>query len=136
VRDWRHAHRYQLQLKRPFVPDGRLATFSVGPRWQQISITGGSKALYPALRIPAKQRFSQILAQSRFLIAILVVVAILAASQVIPGLAYLLLPGILLSYLISHSSDTSNFSFVASIHLQAKECTNFAFKARCNHFIE
>jgi hypothetical protein len=32
-----------------------------------------------------------------FLIAILVVIAILAASQVIPGLAYLLLPGVLLS---------------------------------------
>jgi hypothetical protein len=54
-----------------------------------------------------------------FLIAILVVIAILAASQAIPGLAYLLLPGILLSYLISHSSDTSNFSFVAGMILNA-----------------
>jgi hypothetical protein len=50
-----------LQLKRPFVPDRRLATFSVGPRWQQISVTGGSKALYPALKTPAKPRFSLIL---------------------------------------------------------------------------
>jgi len=54
-----------------------------------------------------------------FLIAMLVVVTILAASQAIPGLAYLLLPGILLSYLISHSSDTSNFSFVAGMTLNA-----------------
>jgi hypothetical protein len=51
------------------------------------------------------------------LIAILVVIAILIASQAIHGLAYLLLPGILLSYLISHSSDTSNFSFVAGMTL-------------------
>jgi hypothetical protein len=54
-----------------------------------------------------------------FLVAILVVVAILAASQAIPGLAYLLLPGILLSYLISHGSDTSSISFVAGMTLNA-----------------
>jgi hypothetical protein len=54
-----------------------------------------------------------------FLIAILLVIAILTASQAIPGLAFLLLPGILLSYLISHSSDTSNFSFVAGMILNA-----------------
>jgi hypothetical protein len=53
------------------------------------------------------------------LIAILVVVVILAASQAVPLLAFLLLPGILLSYLISHSSDTSNFSFVAGMILNA-----------------
>jgi hypothetical protein len=51
------------------------------------------------------------------LIAILVVIAILAASQAVPSLAFLLLPGILLSYLISHSSDTSNFSFVVGMIL-------------------
>lgn len=54
-----------------------------------------------------------------FLIAILVVVAILAASQAIPALAFLLLPGVLLSYLISHSSDTSNFSFIAGMAVNA-----------------
>jgi hypothetical protein len=51
------------------------------------------------------------------LIAILVVIVILAASQAVPLLAFLLLPGILLSYLISHSSDTSNFSFVVGMIL-------------------
>jgi hypothetical protein len=54
-----------------------------------------------------------------FLLAILVVLAALVASQAIPVLAYLLLPGILLSYLISHSSDTSNFSFVTGMILNA-----------------
>jgi hypothetical protein len=54
-----------------------------------------------------------------FLIAILVVIAILEASQAIPGLAYLLLPGMLLSYFVSHSSNTSNFSFVAGMTLNA-----------------
>ena len=54
-----------------------------------------------------------------FLIAILVVIAILAASQAVPGLAFLLFPGILLSYVISHSSDTSNFSFLAGMALNA-----------------
>jgi hypothetical protein len=54
-----------------------------------------------------------------FLIAILVVLAILVASQAIPVLACLLLPGILLSYLISHGSDTSNFSFVVGMILNA-----------------
>ena len=54
-----------------------------------------------------------------FLIAITVVIGILAASQAVPGLAYLLLPGLLLSYLISHSSNTSNFSFLAGMTLNA-----------------
>jgi hypothetical protein len=54
-----------------------------------------------------------------FLIAIVVVIAILAASQAIPMLAYFLLPGILLSLFVSHSSDTSNFSFVAGMILNA-----------------
>lgn len=57
------------------------------------------------------------------LIAALVVIAILAASQAVPIMAFLLLPGILLSYLISHSSDTSDFSFIAGMVLNAASYT-------------
>jgi len=50
-----------------------------------------------------------------FLFSLLLVGPILFATERIPALQFLLQPGLLVSLLISRSSDTSDFSFVAGM---------------------
>jgi hypothetical protein len=54
-----------------------------------------------------------------FLLSFFLVVTILFASERIHGIEFLFLPGILVSLRISHRSDTSDFSFIAGMILNA-----------------
>jgi hypothetical protein len=54
-----------------------------------------------------------------FIISCLLVLTILVASDRIHGIEYFLLPGMLLPLLISNSSNTGDFSFVAGMIVNA-----------------